>query len=242
MAKATSGSEKPAKKTRATAAKPAGDTAEKQSAAPKQPTRSATAKKTAGAAKKPAGSATPLKTHARGKAAAGTGASDTASAGASVKAGKGGKAPGGSPASKTAKASGGAAAKKTAAKTPSRARSGVAAKAEGGAPDLRAHMRHFASARTEGWGHDDWLAFLDELHGRGHDVSDHHAIGRQLESERLSLVLERMPELSPPQVSALVERFETLWSLRNAQASELAEVRGVSGDLAERVLEAVRQG
>jgi hypothetical protein len=106
---------------------------------------------------------------------------------------------------------------------------------------LRDDLREFASARPSGWGHDDWLAFLDTLKERGHDTSDAEGIGRQLERERLATVLSSVPGLGPKRVEALVERFETLWSARHAGVEEVASVPGIPRALAERVAEALRE-
>jgi len=106
--------------------------------------------------------------------------------------------------------------------------------------DLRADLRDFASARPEGWGHDDWLGFLEHLRGRGHDTSDADAIGLQLERERLAVILERVQGMGPRRVQAVVERFDTYWSLARAGVDEIAAVPGMNLALAEKVRQAVR--
>lgn len=105
--------------------------------------------------------------------------------------------------------------------------------------DLRSELRAFASARPGGWDHADWLTFLDHLGTRGHDVSDADGIGRQLERERLAVVLGQVQGLGPKRVDALVARYETLWSLRHADADELARVAGMNRAIAEKVRQAV---
>lgn len=105
---------------------------------------------------------------------------------------------------------------------------------------LREDLREFASARPSGWGHEDWLAFLDTLRERGHDTADADRIGRLLERERLATVLSTVPGLGPKRVEALVERFETLWSMRRAGIDEVASVPGIPRSLAERVVEELR--
>lgn len=105
---------------------------------------------------------------------------------------------------------------------------------------LRDDLRDFASARPSGWGHEDWLAFLDTLKERGHDTSEPDAIGRKLERERLAVVLSTVPGLGPKRMEALVERFETLWSMRHASADEVAAVPGIPRSLAEKVVAEVR--
>jgi len=106
--------------------------------------------------------------------------------------------------------------------------------AEPAAPDLRGDLRTFARARPDGWGHHDWLGLLDDLRSRGHDVSDGDAVGMQLERERLLHQLEEVPGLGRKS-EALVARFETVYSLRQASVDEVAAVKGVNRDLAERV-------
>ncbi|HEX5727125.1 MAG TPA: helix-hairpin-helix domain-containing protein [Longimicrobiaceae bacterium] len=102
-------------------------------------------------------------------------------------------------------------------------------------PDLREDLRAFAAGRPEGWSHDDWLAFVNHLRERGHDVSDPDAVGRSLERERLAAVLEAVPGLGPRRIEALVSRFDTLWSLRQAHVDDIARVPGIPRALAERV-------
>lgn len=100
---------------------------------------------------------------------------------------------------------------------------------------LRADLREFIGARPKGWNHDQWIALLDDLRGRGHDVSDTAAIGMSLERERLAVHLEAIPGMGPRRVESLVGRFHTLYSLRQAGADELAELPGMNRALAERV-------
>lgn len=105
---------------------------------------------------------------------------------------------------------------------------------------LREDLRDFASARPSGWGHEDWLAFLDSLKERGHDTSEPDAIGRKLERERLAVVLSTVPGLGPKRVETLVERFETLWSMRHAGVDEVASAPGIPRSLAEKVVAELR--
>lgn len=135
------------------------------------------------------------------------------------------------------------ASKKSGAKSDSKAASkgargglGVApGAAEKAAADLRADLRAFASGRPEGWNHHDWLSFLDHLRERGHETSDADAIGLALERERLAVLLERVPGMGPRRVQALVERYDTIWSLSRADVDELASVPGMNRALAEKL-------
>jgi hypothetical protein len=105
--------------------------------------------------------------------------------------------------------------------------------------DLRTELRSFAVARPSGWDHSDWMTFLEHLGGKGHDVSDAEGIGRQLERERLSVVLSQVQGLGPKRVDALVGRYETLWSLRHADADEIARLPGMNRAIAEKVRQAL---
>lgn len=102
---------------------------------------------------------------------------------------------------------------------------------------LQADLRAFAIARPGGWNHDDWESFVGHLAERGHDVADRDAIGLRLERERLAVALQGIEGLGPKRVHALVERFQTLWSLRHAGAADVATVAGMTRPLAERVVQ-----
>ena len=105
---------------------------------------------------------------------------------------------------------------------------------------LAADLRAFAVARPAGWDHDDWLSFLAHLGEQGHDVSDAEGIGARLERERLGVVLGTVQGLGPKRVDALVERFQNLWTLRQASPADVAAVAGMTRPLAERLVEDLR--
>lgn len=127
--------------------------------------------------------------------------------------------------------------KTPAAKTPA-AKTGGAAR--GKAPDLRKDLRDFASARPEGWSHDDWLTFLEHLKSRGHNITEREEIGRALEKERLDLALEGVQGLQPKGRKSLVERFGNVWSLRDADPDEVSRRGGVDRSVADRIREHLR--
>lgn len=104
------------------------------------------------------------------------------------------------------------------------------------------HLRAFIEAHPDGWDHDAWLGLLAELENAGYDVNDTDAIGWELERERLAWELRRkdVPGLGPKRIDAVVERFGTLWSLKHAQADQIAEIKTIHGKLAEKVHAAVR--
>ena len=140
-----------------------------------------------------------------------------------------------------------AAAEKTAAaKKPAR---GTAAKGEKGVkarfehkpkgPDLREDLRAFVQAQPSGWGHEDWVAFLDHLTERGHDTRDPEAVGLLLERERLAARLEGVQGMGPRRIQALVDRYETIWSAAHAGADELAALPGMNRSLGEKVRQAL---
>jgi len=115
----------------------------------------------------------------------------------------------------------------------------AAADAKKATLDLRADLRAFASGRPQGWDHKDWLAFLEHLRERGHETSDAEAIGKALERERLAVVLETVQGMGPRRVDSLVERFQTLWSLRHASVDAIASTAGMNLSLAEKVRQAL---
>lgn len=115
----------------------------------------------------------------------------------------------------------------------------AAADAKRATVDLRADLRAFASGRPQGWDHKDWLAFLEHLRERGHETSDAEAIGKALERERLAVVLETVQGMGPRRVDSLVERFQTLWSLRHASVDQIATTPGMNLSLAEKVRQAL---
>lgn len=106
---------------------------------------------------------------------------------------------------------------------------------------LQADLRAFAIARPSGWNHEDWMAFLGHLGEKGHDVSDQQAIGARLERERLAVALEAIEGLGPKRVQSLVDRFQTLWSMRHAQSADIATVAGMTRPLSERVVQQMRE-
>jgi hypothetical protein len=107
--------------------------------------------------------------------------------------------------------------------------------------DLRSELRLFASARPAGWDHRDWQSFLEDLQSRGHDTSSPDDIGRELERERLAVVLQQIQGLGPRRVDSLVARFETLWSASHAAVEEIAAVAGMNRPLAEKVRQALQR-
>lgn len=153
-----------------------------------------------------------------------------------------------SPRARKAAAANTAAAKQPADRTASRsATKGRGAKKESGGfvhtprrPDLREDLRAFVQARPGGWGHDDWMTFLDHLRGRGHDTSDPEAVGLLLERERLWALLERVPGMGPRRIEAVVGRFDTIWSAHHAGVDEIAALPGMNRSLAEKVRQALQ--
>jgi hypothetical protein len=105
--------------------------------------------------------------------------------------------------------------------------------------DLGNDLRDFAAGRPQGWNHEDWETFLGFLSERGHDTSNADAIGLALERERLALALSQVEGVGPRRMEALVDRFVTIWSLRNADVEEIAATARIRRDLAERIKTAV---
>src|SRR5690554_3551106 len=94
-------------------------------------------------------------------------------------------------------------------------------KAGSGVDGLRRDLRDFASARPDGWSHDDWLRFLEHLEQRGHNITDRDAIGSLLERERLALALEQIPGVGPRRVQSIADRYGYLWRLRETDVEQL---------------------
>lgn len=127
---------------------------------------------------------------------------------------------------------------RAAAQTP-RAGGARAKQPSSGVDGLRKDLRDFAVARPDGWGHDDWLRFLEHLEQRGHNIADRDAIGSLLERERLALALERIPGVGPRRVQSIADRYGYLWRLRETSAEQLSREANVPRAIAVRVLEAI---
>ncbi|HEU4557681.1 MAG TPA: helix-hairpin-helix domain-containing protein [Longimicrobium sp.] len=106
-------------------------------------------------------------------------------------------------------------------------------------PDLKEDLRAFVQAQPSGWGHEDWISFLDHLRERGHDTSDPEAVGLLLERERLAAVLERVQGMGPRRIQAVVDRYDTIWSAHHADVDELATLPGMNRALAEKLRQAL---
>lgn len=107
---------------------------------------------------------------------------------------------------------------------------------------MKKQIRAFLEAHPEGWGHDEWLTLLSELEADGVDVSDPEAIGAELEKARLAAELKGLDVkgLGPKRIETLADEYRTLWNMRHATAEEVAEIKTVPSDVAERVVEAVQ--
>ena len=147
---------------------------------------------------------------------------------------------------RTTKSAGKGSAEKTSPEKTSANKGGAAAKparasrkqAPAG-PDLGADLRQFVSENPHGWGHGEWIGLLDRLRERGHSVDDTEQIGRSLERERLAATLEGVEGVGPQRVRSIVDRYETLWSLRQADVDDVAQSAKIPRPLAERIKAAV---
>jgi hypothetical protein len=110
-----------------------------------------------------------------------------------------------------------------------------------GDTDLQRDIREFAKGRPQGWNHEEWLAFLEHLKERGHNINDREAIGSLLERERINLLLEKIPGLGPQRIRTLSEKFGSVWSLRDADATRIATEAKLPRDVAQRVVEALQR-
>lgn len=110
--------------------------------------------------------------------------------------------------------------------------------------EMLSQIRAFVEAHPDGWGHEEWLGLLAELSAAGVDVSDPDAIGGMLEHERLAATLGSLgvKGLGPKRIEAIADRYRTLWILRHVNAEDVASLKNVPTDVAERVVEALGRG
>jgi hypothetical protein len=103
------------------------------------------------------------------------------------------------------------------------------------APDpIADEARRFVASHPDGWNHEAWLGFLDNLREAGVDTSDPDAIGCQLERERLGQSLRGVNGLGQARIDALVSRHGSCWNVAQQSVEEL-EQSGLSRQQAERV-------
>jgi hypothetical protein len=206
----------------------------------------ATGKTTSRAAASPNGPASPTaETGATRRAAAAKATSGPTTgstrAAAGGKAAAGGRTAAGGKTAEGAKAgAGGKGTTRAPARGAAKTADSTARKTGGRKPDLKKDLRDFASTRPEGWSHDDWLRFLDDLQARGHNINDRDQIGSMLEKERLALALERIPGLSAPRARTIAERYGYLWRLKETDADQLSSEAKIPRPVAEKVLEGLR--
>jgi hypothetical protein len=83
---------------------------------------------------------------------------------------------------------------------------------------LQARLRQFVQDSGGQWDHGAWERLLHALHGEGYETADVAGIGRELERQRVVVVLEsaRIKGLGPKRVAALAERYGTLPALAAA--------------------------
>lgn len=107
---------------------------------------------------------------------------------------------------------------------------------------LSTSLNAFVERHPLGWNHDDWMGLLADLERAGVDVSEPAAVGRDLEKARLAWVLRRaaISGLGPKRITAIVDRFETLWALRQASGEDIAKVPSIPGALGDKVAAAIR--
>jgi excinuclease UvrABC nuclease subunit len=114
----------------------------------------------------------------------------------------------------------------------------MAAKSKNGSA-LQGALQRFVAERPEGWGHAEWAGLLDRLRAEGHDVSDEAAIGLAVERVRLAATLGQVKNVGPQRIRVIIDRYETIWSLRGAPAEELAAETKIPLAVAERIKQSV---
>lgn len=106
---------------------------------------------------------------------------------------------------------------------------------------IREQLTAFIEDHPDGWDHAQWVGFLHDLDEQGIDVSDPDDLGMKLENTRLGWELQRraVPGLGPKRIDAVVGRFGTLWSLKQASPDEIAEIPTIHKGLAEKLSDAL---
>ena len=104
---------------------------------------------------------------------------------------------------------------------------------------LQAEIERFVAEHPEGWGHGEWAGLLEGLRAEGHDVSDEGAIGLAVERARLAKMLGQVKSVGPQRIKVIIDRYETIWSLRGAGAEELAAQAKIPLAVAERIKQSV---
>ncbi len=102
---------------------------------------------------------------------------------------------------------------------------------------LMDELKSFVETHPDGWNDGDWNQLLTQLNQEGHDTSDREQIGWTLEQERLAFAIRRkeIPGFGAKRIQAVVERFGTVWNLRHASASDIAEIPTIHKSLAEKL-------
>jgi hypothetical protein len=175
-----------------------------------------------------------------GDAGAAERSADGAAAGSGAASKKGAAGDGSAAKGRSAGAAGSGGAK---GRKPAAAGGKAAAKAPGSGGDrLHDELRSFVAAHPHGWNHDEWQGLLGRLRDGGHDTGDTDRIGAELEKERLVHTIEQqnVPGLGPAKVRSLADRFSTLWSFRHASVDDLASVKGIKREQAEKLHESLR--
>ena len=104
---------------------------------------------------------------------------------------------------------------------------------------LEAELQGFVAAHPEGWGHGEWAGLVESLREKGYDVSDEGAIGSAVEKARLAATLGQVKSVGPQRIKVIIDRYETVWSLRGAPVEELAAATKIPLAVAERIKQSV---
>ncbi len=107
---------------------------------------------------------------------------------------------------------------------------------------LADEIKRFIEAHPHGWGHEDWLGFLQHLGESGQDVPDADSLGMALEREHLKHTLLgcHVTGLGPKRLEAVCDAFPSLHHLRSAGPEEIAERAKIPRTLAENLTQALR--
>ena len=103
---------------------------------------------------------------------------------------------------------------------------------------LDSEVQRFVDEHPDGWSHEDWGYFLAQLSANQVDITDVDQVGARLEAERLRRVLltAGVDGLGPKRVDAIVEKFGSVWNLRQAHAEQVASIPTIPRRLAEETI------
>jgi hypothetical protein len=102
-------------------------------------------------------------------------------------------------------------------------------------------LEAFIAEHPDGWDHAAWERLLGELRARGLAQAEPQAIGRKLELARVRHTLETLSVkgLGPKRREVIESRYPRVWELKQAPATELAQLPSFNAKVAEELVRAL---